>query len=267
MAGLGLVFGFTASATELPGEALVRLRKRAGLSQRALAAKMGVSAPTIIALELKFSGSIPVLLRYLSAVRSKGLLRDPSKPRRRLIPQKNDPSRDIVMTPDALAQQVVDVFAPQMSGTVLEPAAGEGAFLRAFPERLDSKWCEITKGRNFFGYRERVDWIVTNPPFSEIRAFLGHALEITDNIVFVIPLAHLTTKARLRLIAEAGFAVCKIVLLPHPKSWPSSGFQLAAIHLRRGWLGACRFETLDQSLASDIEADVADVEAELLAAQ
>ena len=49
---------------------------------------------------------------------------------------------------------------------VLEPCKGEGAFLQYLPENSD--WCEIAEGRNYYDYNEKVDWIVTNPPYRGI---------------------------------------------------------------------------------------------------
>ncbi len=56
------------------------------------------------------------------------------------------------------------------SGRIVEPGAGNGAFMRALPKGADS--FEIRKGRDFLKAEGRWDWAVGNPPFSQFRAFL-----------------------------------------------------------------------------------------------
>ena len=90
---------------------------------------------------------------------------------------------DAVWTPDWCAADIVEHFKP--SGRVLEPCRGGGAFMRCLP--AGTMWCEITEGRDFFDWREPVDWIVTNPPFSITRPFLRHSLAVAANVVFLLP--------------------------------------------------------------------------------
>ena len=63
---------------------------------------------------------------------------------------------DVVFTPPLVARMIVDEFKP--SGKILEPCRGLGGFYNELPEPKD--WCEITEGRDFFDYHEKVDWIV-----------------------------------------------------------------------------------------------------------
>ena len=78
---------------------------------------------------------------------------------------------DIVFTPDWLAKQIVDMF--DIEGTIVEPCKGEGAFLKYLPP--DTEWCEIVDGKNYYDYDKKVDWIVTNPPYSDYNRFLDHS--------------------------------------------------------------------------------------------
>ena len=91
---------------------------------------------------------------------------------------------DEVYTPDWAAYDMVKWFDP--SGTILEPCKGDGAILRHLP--VESEWCEIQEGRDFFEWYEPVDWIITNPPYSLFREFLIHGLEVSSNVVYLIPL-------------------------------------------------------------------------------
>ena len=91
---------------------------------------------------------------------------------------------DVVMTKPETAKWIIDYFKP--IGTILEPCKGDGAFYNQFEG--DKDWCEIKEGRDFLNYDKRVDWIITNPPFSIFDKFLLKAFEVADNIVFFCPL-------------------------------------------------------------------------------
>ena len=49
---------------------------------------------------------------------------------RAFCPPKNTPEKDIVMTPEWLAIEIIDHFSP--SGIILDPCRGEGAFYDNF---------------------------------------------------------------------------------------------------------------------------------------
>lgn len=158
-------------------------------------------------------------------------------------PNRDYVSNDVVMTPLPLAKAIVDHFQP--SGKILEPCRGQGHFTRYMP---DCDWCEITEGRDFMDWSEPVDWIVTNPPWSKIRSFLQHSMEVASEIVFLMTVNHVWTKARIRDIYSRGFAIKEILLVDMPKEFPQSGFQLGAIHISSGWDGPCKISRLPDSL-------------------
>lgn len=154
-------------------------------------------------------------------------------------PNRNYVSNDDVQTPVHLAGRIVRHFNPK--GKILEPCCGQGNFLRHLPGAFSS---EIKQGTNFFDWRERVDWIITNPPWSQIRAFLRHAMVIADDIVFLMTVNHVWTKARIRDIYEYGHTIKEICLVEMPESFPQSGFQLGAIHIGRGSIGPIQFSDI-----------------------
>ena len=254
IAAVGLVWGWPDSVTHDPGQSLAALRLARGLSQRAMARRIGVTQPTIIALETRFTGTLPVLLAYLGAIGQKSALRDPRVQGRSIVPKPNPPEADVVMTTPSLARRIIAAFASEMEGLVLEPARGQGAFFDQLPEHLERDWCEISMGRDFFGYTRKVDWIITNPPYSDFRDFLFHALDVADNIVFLCPINHFGTKRRLRQIGDEGFGFKRVILTPQPKDWTSAGFQIAATHLQRGWTGPCTTEALALSASNPLAA-------------
>jgi len=151
---------------------------------------------------------------------------------------RNYESNDEVMTPENIAKMIVNHFKPE--GKILEPCKGTGNFLKFLPK--NALWCEIKEGKDFFDFNEKVDWIITNPPWSKIFDFLNHSLDLADNIVFLLTINHLWTKKRLRTILEKGFGIKEIFIFNVPKELNSSGFVVGCIHLKRNWNGEIKFE-------------------------
>ena len=102
--------------------------------------------------------------------------------------------QDIVMTPVDTAKRIIEHFNP--SGKVLEPCRGEGAFYDNFPDTCTKDWCEIREGKDFFDYDKKVDWIITNPPYSTFDAFLLKCFEVADNVVLFVPIAQKVFKSK-----------------------------------------------------------------------
>ena len=154
---------------------------------------------------------------------------------RAFCPPTNSPEKDLVMTPEYLAVEIINHFAP--TGVILDPSRGTGAFYDNFPGD-NNVWCELGEGKDFLTYTDKVDWIITNPPWSKIQQFLLHGMEISDNIVYLTTINHYTTKRRIREMRQHDFAIKEIYCVPTPKNpWPQLGFQLAAVHTQRGYTG------------------------------
>ena len=236
MVALDLHWGWAPDRVQA-ARALADRRRARGLSQAQLADRIGVSRPVIIALERDLGATVATVVRAAAALGIKRVLRAIPAGRGGLVPATNAPAQDLVMTPPELAAAVIGHFAGRMTGMVLDPARGQGAFYDRFPTHLERDWCEITEGRDFLDWREPVDWVMTNPPWSRLRDFSRHAMRIAPSIVWLAPLTNLTTRARLRDLDEAGFGIAELVLIDTPKDWPQSGFQLVAAWLRKGHSG------------------------------
>lgn len=141
--------------------------------------------------------------------------------------------KDIVYTPDWVARDMVDFFKP--SGRILEPAAGDGAILKYLP---GADWCEIEKGRDFFACHERYDWIFGNPPYSVFSDWLGHSMEISENIVYLIPLTRLFNSMFFvkRVSEYGGIAHMRYYADGGELGW-EIGFLIGAVHFQRGYTG------------------------------
>jgi hypothetical protein len=163
---------------------------------------------------------------------------------------RNYVSNDDIETPDWLARLLVEHFQP--SGRVLEPCRAGGRIFKYLG--ASAEWCEIKDGRDFLSAElAGFDWILTNPPWSRIRPFLQKSMQVADNVVFLMTVNHAWTKARLRDAAEAGFGIRSIVLVPTPREFPQSGFQLGAVHYVRHWKGAIELAEIQKPIEGAAE--------------
>ena len=148
---------------------------------------------------------------------------------------------DVNFTPDWLAKQICEMFPIQ--GKVLEPCKGEGAFLKYLP--TDTDWCEIADGKNYYDYNKKVDWIVTNPPYSDYNRFLEHSFALADNIVLLVPVAKMfKSMGTMNDIFNYGGFV-EIHTLPSSKAGFPFGFPSAVYYLKRGYKGETKIKMLD----------------------
>lgn len=141
---------------------------------------------------------------------------------------------DVHFTDRAVAKKVVDFFNP--SGRILEPFRGDGAFYDTLPSGSD--WCELSLGRDFFDWQEPVDWIITNPPFSNLTDIMRHAFDVAQHTVFLLPLSKVYSSApRLELVRSQSGMRTQLMMGTGRKIGFDIGFPFAAIHFERGYSG------------------------------
>ena len=125
-------------------------------------------------------------------------------------------------------------FLPK--GLILEPCIGNGNLYNALPEPKD--WCEISKGKNFFDYHKKVDWIITNPPYSIYDKFLAHCFEIADNVVLLCPIAKAFKSMRIEELVDSYGGLQVIWLIGSgTKCGFNFGFPTGCLYYQRGYKG------------------------------
>jgi hypothetical protein len=147
---------------------------------------------------------------------------------------------DIVFTPDWLAKKICSMFL--IGGEVLEPCKGEGAFMSYLPH--NTQWCEIAEGRNFFDFNKKVDWIVTNPPYSDFNRFLQHSFDLADNVVFLVPVAKIMkSMGTLKQVFDYG-GIVSCHFIGGGKAGFPFGFPVGVYHFKKGYKGKTTFMEL-----------------------
>jgi hypothetical protein len=142
---------------------------------------------------------------------------------------------DKIYTPEHIAKMIIGMFP--IAGKVLDPFRGGGIFYSNFPECADKEWCEIDDGKDFYDYKEKVNWIISNPPYSDFTRVMQHSYELADNIVYLIPLNKIVSSwGRVKDLEEYG-GIVSLYILPAGKCGFPFGFPACVVHIKRGYKG------------------------------
>jgi len=146
---------------------------------------------------------------------------------------------DIVYTPDFVVFDIIDFFKP--NGKCLDPCCGSGEFLNQLP--VGSGWCEIRKGKDFFNYTDRVDWIVGNPPYSIFVDFLRHSFRIAENVVYLVPTNKIFQSFKIMdQIDDYGGIKSILVYGAGQNIGMPFGFSVGVFHFKKGYCGETKIK-------------------------
>ena len=144
---------------------------------------------------------------------------------------------DIKYTPEDLAKEIINICPLKPGDLVLDPFYGEGVFYNNYPEFCEKEWCEIEKGVDFLDYDKKVNWIISNPPFSKLKIMIPKMIETaTDGICLILGTNNLT-RLRDRLFNEAGFNLTHIETF-QVRTW--GGFRCCFVLYEKNKKSMCR---------------------------
>lgn len=96
------------------------------------------------------------------------------------------------------------MLSEKFKGKILEPACGDGllaGYIRDFGYNVVAQ--DIKTGYNFFEHKDKVDNVITNPPFSLAHKFIEHALSISRRkVAFLLRLSFLEGQKRFKLYQD-----------------------------------------------------------------
>ena len=147
---------------------------------------------------------------------------------------------DNIYTPEDVSKLIISKF--NLSGKVLDAFRGGGSFYNNYPENVEKYWCEIKDGVDFFDYHEKIDWIITNPPYSIFDKVLTHSFEIAENVVYLVPLSKVVSSmGRIRKISSFGGVPYIFIISAGKCSFPF-GFPACAIYMKKDYKGPTTIE-------------------------
>tara|TARA_R100001463_G_C3482146_1_gene217049 strand:+ start:354 stop:869 length:516 start_codon:yes stop_codon:yes gene_type:complete len=125
------------------------------------------------------------------------------------LKNSKDNPNDIIYTPKELAKNCINSFTLEKDDIVLDAFYGQGIFYNNYPSYVKKEFTEIEQpyNKDFFKYNNKVDWIITNPPFSKINDVLEHTINITNKGFGYILAAHNLTEKRVKYINDNGYGI------------------------------------------------------------
>lgn len=133
-----------------------------------------------------------------------------------------DKANDVFLTPPALARKLIgevpispgDRLCDAFSGLI-----GNQPFFENYPKDNPKSFMEIRENIDAFLQKEYFDWIITNPPFSEINRVLEYSTWCCrKGFAYILP-NHGLSYRRIKMCEERGFKICKLVSFPNPGEW------------------------------------------------
>ncbi|MFZ1704336.1 MAG: hypothetical protein WAT79_08310 [Saprospiraceae bacterium] len=149
------------------------------------------------------------------------------------------PSVDF-QTPKIVADYMASLM-PDQCGIILEPTPGIGNLVEAAKHKGD-----VFSPLNFEDIPSgaRYDWAIMNPPFTPMKEgyrYLKEVMEMTDNIIALLPWFILINSERRRNdIVEFGLA--SITHLPR-KTFPGCRIQCCVLEMNKGYKGITSFKS------------------------
>lgn len=148
---------------------------------------------------------------------------------------------DTAYTNIETAKWIIDYFKP--SGSILEPAAGRDAFYSQFNNEIKYR-CEIADGIDFFDCKTKVDWIITNPPYSIYDLFINHCFELADNVALFVPIAKAFKSNKIQeLVSRYGGLKEIIYMGGGSRHGFNFGFPVGCLYYKKNYIGDCKITT------------------------
>ena len=125
--------------------------------------------------------------------------------------------KDNYYTPEDLAKKLIARVSLNPGDSVIDNAAGKGAFFNNYPNFVKKAYFEIDEGTDFLGYPLGgfigVDWIITNPPYSNLNTWLKKTCLICRKGFAYLLAVHAITPRRIEMIESMGFGLTQIHLV------------------------------------------------------
>jgi hypothetical protein len=120
-------------------------------------------------------------------------------------------ANDKFYTPLSLVKLHLEKFKDIPNGSVIfEPFYGKGAYHNIMKEMFPNcflPYTEIDMGLDFFEYTDKVDYIISNAPYSILNKVLEHSVSLKPKIIsYLIGFHNLTTK-RIEFMNNNGYYI------------------------------------------------------------
>lgn len=119
---------------------------------------------------------------------------------------------DVFLTPMTLVNQHINLVEDLIDTDkiILDPFYGTGNYYNTLKERFPTnqiEYTEIEMGLDFFEYNKKVDYIISNPPYSLIDKVLQKSCDLEPEIIsYLIGFMNITTR-RIEYMNKRGYYI------------------------------------------------------------
>jgi type I restriction-modification system DNA methylase subunit len=125
------------------------------------------------------------------------------------IQKKTNPN-DVFITPLELVKLHCDLVHVNENDVIYDPFFGTGNYYNSFKNHFKQNtflFSEITLGKDFFEFDEKIDVIISNPPYSCIDNVLTKSIQLNPHTIsYLIGINNLTTK-RIEYMNHNGYGL------------------------------------------------------------
>ena len=115
---------------------------------------------------------------------------------------------DVFYTPLELVKELIKLVPLKQGDTICDNAYGKGAFFSNFPDTTINQFCD--KKMDFLKWDKKQNWLITNPPYSDLDKWLKHSCEVaTKGFAYLLGIHNLTPR-RIEMCEKQGFNITKI---------------------------------------------------------
>lgn len=129
---------------------------------------------------------------------------------------------------------------------ILEPTPGVGNLVSALERSFGAEVVRFPTGdfwESSYSKIKGYDIIVMNPPFSpytEMTRFVNRALELSDNVIALLPVNYITSERRAKGYAAKGFGLISVTMLPR-RTFPNM-VATCILEFKKGYEGKTEFK-------------------------
>ena len=128
--------------------------------------------------------------------------------------KKRKTANDVFITPISLVNQhidlIKDLIEPNPDKVIYDAFYGTGNYYNQLKERFPNnqiEYTEISLGSDFFDFNKKVDYIISNPPYSIIDKVLEKSCDLNPTIIsYLIGFMNLTTR-RIEYMNKRGYFI------------------------------------------------------------
>lgn len=125
--------------------------------------------------------------------------------------KNRDYPKDVFYTPKTVVKEHLELIIEYSKDgdKWFDPFYGGGVYYESFPTE-NKDFTEIAMGKDFFTYENKIDIIVSNPPYSMIDKVLEHSVKLNPKVIsYFIGMGNLTTK-RIKYMNDMGYGLAKL---------------------------------------------------------